>query len=322
LADAQGEVLRLERRKTPPAGCAPEVLENVLQGIETLLEGRTAAAAGIVRIGAGFGGPVDMPTGTVRLSHQVPGWEGVPVEALLEERFGVPVVVDNDANAGTLGELVFGAGRGLRDIVYINIGTGIGGGLVFGGELYRGVSTAAGEVGHTIVVPGGPVCTCGHRGCLEALCSGSAIGRRARELAQADAALGARMLQLAGGKAAGITGKVAFQAAAEGDPVGRRILDDTVEYLAIAIGNLLNLLNPQAVILGGGVPEVRDLLFVPLRERARAFCMDPPYEAARILPAEMGYDAGVRGAVALALEGAGKLGTAAIGQDGTRAAAK
>lgn len=305
LADASGDVLAIERRQADPERGAQGIIAAVIEAADLLLGHRPAREAGLRALGVGFGGPVEMPTGVVRLSHQVPGWEGVPLKSLLEERFGVPVTVDNDANAGTLGELVFGAGRGLQDIVYINIGTGIGGGLVFGGRLYRGVSTSAGEVGHTIVVPGGPVCTCGHRGCLEALCSGSAIGRRARELAEAEPGLGARMRALADGDVGGITGKIAFQAAAERDPGGRKVLDDTVEYLAIAIGNLLNLLNPQAVILGGGVPEAGELLFAPLRERVREYCMEHPYRAARILPAQMGYDAGVRGAVALALEAAG-----------------
>ncbi|NLC55825.1 MAG: ROK family protein [Armatimonadetes bacterium] len=303
LADASGNLLRIERRVTEPGGTAPAILEGVLDAVETLLAGQSARDAGVRAVGVGFGGPVDMPTGTVRLSHQVPGWEDVPLKALLEERFAVPARVDNDANVGTLGELRFGAGQGLQDIVYINIGTGIGGGLVFAGRLHRGVSTAAGEIGHTIVLPGGPLCSCGHRGCLEALCSGTAIGRRARDLAEGDPALGARLLTLAGGDPERITAKTAFRAAEEGDPGGRRVLNETVEYLAIAIGNLLNLLNPQAIILGGGVSEAGDLLFVPLRERTRDYCMEPPYAAARILPAQLGYDAGVRGAVALAMEG-------------------
>ncbi|HPO71665.1 MAG TPA: ROK family protein, partial [Armatimonadota bacterium] len=136
---------------------------------------------------------------------------------------------------------------------------------------------------------------------------GTAIGRRARELAEADPELGSRMLALAGGDLRAITSKIAFRAAAEGDPGGRKVVDDTVEYLAVAVGNLLNLLNPQAVILGGGVPEVGEPLFAPLRERVRDYCMEYPYRAARILPAKNGYDAGVRGAVALALEAAGML---------------
>lgn len=157
LADARGELLAVERRQTDPSRGAQGILASVIEAADTLLDHRPARDAGLAALGVGFGGPVEMPTGVVRLSHQVSGWEGVPLKRLLEERFGVPVTVDNDANAATLGELVFGAGRGLRDMVYINIGTGIGGGLVFGGRLYRGASTSAGEVGHTIVLPGGPV---------------------------------------------------------------------------------------------------------------------------------------------------------------------
>ncbi|MDH7569008.1 MAG: ROK family protein, partial [Armatimonadota bacterium] len=270
--------------------------------LEALLEGQSPRELGIRGVGIGFGGPVDFFTGRVRLSHHVPGWEGVPLRSLMHQRLGVPVVVDNDANAATLGELHFGAGCGLKDLVYINIGTGIGGGLVLGGRLHRGISTAAGEVGHTIVQPGGPLCTCGHRGCLEALCAGPAIARRARALAHADPRLGAVMTAKAGGNPDQISAEIAFDAAREGDAGGRRVLEETVEYLAIAVGNLLNLLNPQAVVLGGGVAEAGDLLLLPLRERVREYCMEPPYRAARILAAQNGYDAGVLGAVALAME--------------------
>lgn len=302
LADRHGHVLRIERRYTGLEGTARSILASVIEAAERVLQGRCAAPAGVRCIGVGFGGPVDMANGIVRLSHQVPGWEAVPLKRLLEEHFGVPTVVDNDANVAALGEMRFGAGRGLRDVVYINIGTGIGGGLVFGGRLYRGVCTAAGEVGHMIVLPNGPRCTCGRQGCLEALCAGPAIARRARILAQNNPAFGARMISLAGGRWEAITSEVVFAAAGEGDPGGLQVLSETVEYLAIAIGNLINLLNPEAVILGGGVAEVGDLLLAPLRTRVRDYAMAEPYAAARILPAEVGYEAGVRGAIALAME--------------------
>ena len=135
----------------------------------------------VERIGVGFGGPVDFESGVVYLSHHVRGWENFPLRDELERRFGVSVVVDNDANAGALGEWVFGAGRGIDDLIYVNIGTGIGSGVISGGRLVRGWRNLAGEIGHMTVKLDGPVCSCGRRGCLESLASGSAIGREGSE---------------------------------------------------------------------------------------------------------------------------------------------
>ena len=276
LADARGELLAVERRQTDPSRGAQGILASVIEAADTLLDHRPARDAGLAALGVGFGGPVEMPTGVVRLSHQVSGWEGVPLKRLLEERFGVPVTVDNDANAATLGELVFGAGRGLRDMVYINIGTGIGGGLVFGGRLYRCACTSAGEVGHTIVLPGASVLWSSRL--PEALCSGTAIGRRARAgradpAWPPDARPGMAILK-------------PLPARLPSVPLPRRPRrpegGDTVS-ISPAVGNLLNLLNPQAVILGRRAEWAR---LSSRAARARARCHGT-LSAARILPARM-----------------------------------
>jgi glucokinase len=218
-------------------------------------------------------------------SHQVEGWEGVPLRDDLQRRFGVPVVLDNDANAGTLGEWRFGAGRGYDDLLYVNIGTGIGGGVICGGRLVRGARNLAGEIGHATVVRNGPLCTCGRRGCLEACASGDALGRRGSE------ALGRPL-----------GGRELFALAAEGALDARRVLAEVVEDLAHGIGAAVSVLNPAAVIIGGGLSEAPEALFLqPLRGAIARYCLPEAAGSLRVEAAKLRYDAGVMGAVALAL---------------------
>jgi glucokinase len=252
------------------------------------LIGRAKSQSGDVRrIGVGFGGPVDFERGLVLRSHQTPGWENLPLRDELQKRFGVPVVLDNDANAGTLGEWRFGAGRGVNDLLYVNIGTGIGGGVIANGRIVRGADNLAGEIGHTTVLRNGPLCTCGKRGCLEACASGTAIGRRGSE------ALGRP-----------VAGQEVFALAAAGDAVARRVLGEVIEDLAQGIGAAVGLLNPALVIIGGGLSEAPDeLLFTPLRRAVPRYCLAEAAARFRIEPAQLRYDAGVMGAVALAASG-------------------
>jgi len=301
LADGQGRILHQVRRRTEREKGAQGVLTAVLEMVREVLVQTGTAREGIGRVGIGFGGPIDAHHGVVIRSHHVPGWEGVPLRAFLEERLGVPVIVDNDANAGTLGEARFGAGRGVRDLLYVNIGTGIGGGILANGSLVRGVTTTAGEIGHVVVQENGPRCTCGRRGCLEALCSGDSIARRAREAMAARPTEGRSLRQIAGDGPT-LTSEHVFAAARQGDALAQEILQDTIRYLALAIGNAVTLLNPALVIVGGGVSEAGDLLFEPLRAAVAEVALDVPGRAVRIVPAALGYEAGVVGAVALALE--------------------
>jgi len=239
----------------------------------------------VERIGVGFGGPVDFESGVVYLSHHVRGWENFPLRDELERRFGVSVVVDNDANAGALGEWVFGAGRGIDDLIYVNIGTGIGSGVISGGRLVRGWRNLAGEIGHMTVKLDGPVCSCGRRGCLESLASGSAIGREGSERF---------------GRA--MRSEEIFELALEGNAIARQILFEVIDSLAFAIGAAVNLFNPRKVILGGGVAEVSESLLVePFRERLSYYTLREVYEGLEVVRAELGYDAGVMGAIALAI---------------------
>ncbi len=285
LADDDGALKSQIRRSTDRAGRASAGYEAICEIIEELEGEAGRQASAVSRIGIGFGGPVDFEAGVVLLSHHVEGWEGFPLRSNLEERFGVPVVIDNDANAGTLGEWMFGAGRGCRDLFYINIGTGIGGGIISGGRMARGAHNLAGEIGHTVVVRSGPRCTCGNFGCLESCASGEAIGRRGTE------SLGRP-----------VSSKELFALAATGDLTARKVLQEVIEDLAHGIGIIVSLLNPELVIVGGGLSEAPEKYFLePLRHAYSRYCLNEAGRGLRIEPAQLGYDAGIAGAVALAM---------------------
>ncbi len=285
LASEDGTLVTITRRQTDRAGGAAAGIELIAEIIAELRDRAGRDGSRVSRIGIGFGGPVDHDRGIVLLSHHVAGWEGFPLRWEVERRFETPVVLDNDANAGTLGEWRFGAGGGISDLVYINIGTGIGGGIIAGGRLVRGVDNLAGEIGHTIVRRDGPTCTCGKRGCLESCASGDAIARRASE------AFGRTM-----------SGREVFVLAEGGDSLARQILRGVVEDLAHGIGTAVSLLNPAAVIIGGGVSEAPESLFLqPLRLAIPRFCLSEAARNLRVEAARLRYDAGVMGAVALAL---------------------
>jgi glucokinase len=285
LAAEDGSLAIKVRRATDRAGGARAGLQLIADVVAELTGQARRDGLEVVSIGVGFGGPVDYERGTVLRSHHVEGWEGVALRDDLEGRFRIPVVVDNDANAGTLGEWRFGAGRGFADLLYVNVGTGIGGGIVAGGRLLRGARNLAGEIGHTIVRRGGPLCTCGKRGCLEACASGDALARRAT------GALGRP-----------IGGKELFALAADRDARAQRVLAEVIEDLAHGIGTAVSLLNPGAVIIGGGLSEAPEPLFLePLRSAIPRYCLDEAARDLRVHAAALRYDAGVMGAVALAL---------------------
>ena len=303
IATPEGDVLTRSRAQRPPGGTAEDLVRSISALLEEALAEAAQATPGtqLTGIGIGFGGPVDHAQGTILTSHHVAGWSGFPLRQTLTERFGVPVVLDNDANAGALGEARFGVGHDFSDFLYVNIGAGIGGGIIVRNRLLRGAHGLAGEIGHMTVVPGGAPCDCGKRGCLEAYASGRSLGRRARAATSADPTAGAAILALAGGRSDAVDGHHLMQAATAGDRLALTLVRQTAGYLGLALGNAANLLDPAAIILGGGVAGAGDVLLTPLREHL-AWHLMPGMPAPAILQAALGYDAGVMGAIALALE--------------------
>jgi glucokinase len=307
LARLDGEVLETRRTRLRPGDTAQDVVASVLEMIAGALGAvsrvpRRPGADKLLRIGVGFGGPVDIRAGTVLTSHHVPGWDQYPLRDTLEGRLDATAVIDNDANAAAFGEARFGSGRGHRNILYVNVGTGIGAGLILNGSLYHGQHGMAGEIGHVTVVPDGPPCPCGKRGCLEAVASGRAIGRRAQEAARADPQAAGHLLALAGGDAGAIDGTLVLAGARTGDPLALRLVGETAEYLGRALGNAANVVDPSMIVVGGGVGEAGEELFTPLRAAVRRHLL-PSMPPPEVVPASLGYDAGIAGALALALDG-------------------
>jgi glucokinase len=247
-------------------------------------------------IGVSFGGPVDAARGRVILSHHIPGWEDTPLREQLQAEFDAPVYVDNDANVAALGEYRFGAGCGCASLLYVTVSTGVGGGIVIGGKIYRGADAMAGEIGHTICEARGPLCVCGRRGCVEAMACGPAIARAARALMQAEPNVPTRLRDY--GET--LTAADVARAANEGDALAQRVLDEAARALGFGIGTAITLLNPERVVIGGGVTKAGERWWAEVRRAARANTL--PQMRVDLVPAALGDDAPLWGAVALAEE--------------------
>ncbi|MFN6562838.1 MAG: ROK family protein [Nostoc sp. ChiSLP01] len=288
------EWLRYERRLSPANADANTDLEIMRSLIYSLLEDTKPSA-----IGVSFGGPVDASTGTVRLSHHVAGWENIPLKNLLEKEFGVSVGVDNDANVAALGEHRFGAGQGYDSLFYITVSTGVGGGWILNGQPWRGVGGMAGEIGHVVVDPAGPICLCGKRGCVERLASGPYMAQNAKEVLENQPHKGGQLLRnLVGNDLTLLTGQLVSQAAAAGDDVAKEVLYKAAWALGVGIGNVANLMNPQRFVLGGGVTKAGEDFWRVVRRVARETAL--PEVDFEVIPAALGDDAPLWGAVAIA----------------------
>lgn len=289
-------VWRSHKRMLSPADAdAKADLANMRSLIHDLLQGEKPAAIGI-----SFGGPVDAKLGKVRLSHHVPGWENIPLREILEAEFQVPVSVDNDANVAALGEHRFGAGVGYESLFYITVSTGVGGGWILNGHPWRGAEGMAGEIGHVVVDPNGPICLCGKRGCVERLASGPYMAAAVREELHKQPLRGEILRNLANNNEDAITGQLISQAATQGDELALEILQRAGWALGVGIGNAANLINPQLFVLGGGVTKAGAQFWEVVRGVARETAL--PEVNFDIVPAALGDEAPLWGAVALAQE--------------------
>ncbi len=280
-----------QRALSPADGDAKTDLAIMRSLIQTLLGDHKPAA-----IGVSFGGPVEAQTGVVRISHHVPGWENYPLQNILAEEFSVPVKIDKDANVAALGEHRFGAGQGYDSLLYLTVSTGVGGGWILNGQPWRGAEGMAGEIGHTVIDPQGPLCLCGKRGCLERLASGPYIAQQAKTQLRAQPQRGSLLQTLAGGM--DLTAEQVSQAALQGDSLAWDVLERAAWALGVGIGNVANLINPQRFVLGGGVTKAGDLFWQVIQQVARQTAL--PEVHFEIVPAALGDQAPLWGAVALA----------------------
>lgn len=274
--------------------------EAVLDRIaDTARQAANGDFATIRAIGIGAPGPLDPKKGILYEAPNLPGWINIPLQHELEKRLGIPVLIGNDANLAGLGEYRYGAGRGVDDMIYITISTGIGGGIITNGEMLVGAHGLGAEVGHMVVDPKGPVCNCGGVGHVEALAAGPAIARTAR--ARLSAEQPSMLRQLVKGDVAAVTAAHVSEAAQMGDPLARAVLREAGYYIGLAFINLVHIFNPSLFVIGGGVSNAGDLILDPIRETLRAGVMSPAFlDDLRIERAALGGDVGLWGAVALA----------------------
>jgi len=276
------------------------LLRLASQARRTIVEaGRLDPAAEIIGVGVGAPGPLDTRRGIIFLTPNL-GWVDMPLRQRMADLLDLPATLDNDANCAVLGEWWRGAARGSQHAIGFTIGTGIGGGIIVDGRLYHGASDCAGEFGHMTIESAGRRCNCGNYGCLEAYASGPAIALRAIEAIQSGAE--SRLLEYAGGEAAGVTAQTVYQAAQDGDPLALEVVRDTARYLGTGIANLVNVFNPEVVVICGGVTLAGERLFAPLRQEVTRRAFRPAVQACRIVPGELTGSAGVYGAVASFLQ--------------------
>jgi glucokinase-like ROK family protein len=292
------------RLEVPVSASTPERVVNALkEGVKTIitqLDRRRLLPA----IGLGTPGLVDVHSGVIKSAVDI-GWFDVPFKEMVEEAIQLPTFVINRSKAAALAQYWYGAGQGIKDLIYIAIGTGVAAGIIHQGELYIGANSSAGELGHVTILPDGPLCPCGNRGCLQQLVSGPAIANRARELLREGSA--STLRNMTGNHPELITVQAVFQAAEQDDALARKIVAEMAKYLGIAVANLINLFNPELVVLGGPVGRMSQILIEPLREEVRRRAMAYPLSVAKIMTSPLGADAGAIGASVLVLQRANNL---------------
>ncbi len=273
-----------------------KVLDKVDELVQQGIRQSGIAWDTVLAVGLGVPGPIDSASGTVISPPIMPGWDRYPISAVLEERWRVPVSLNNDAELGAIGEWAFGAGRGERFLAYIKAGTGIGAGLLLDGRIYRGATGSAGEIGHLTIDENGPQCTCGNYGCVEAYAGGRAIARTAREAIEK----GLRT-QLSALPPEKITALEVANAARRGDFLAQQIIERAGEHLGIAIAGVVNLFNPNVIIIGGGVAQIGDLYLEPVRRTVQKRSLSASARTVRITTALLGRRSSAMGAVVQAI---------------------
>ncbi len=300
LVDEQANILNLNRKSTPTES-SKILVRNTIELIEEIFNVSKACVKNILGIGLGVAGLMDFQKGIVVFSPNLP-LRNLPLRDIVHHHFNVPTFLDNDANVAAMGEKFFGVGREVSNLVCLTIGTGIGGGMIIDDRVYRGAGGSAAEIGHMVIDPDGPPCGCGNRGCLEAFASGTAIARRAREVVNEESII----FRLIRGKIEDISAEVVVHAARKGDSLAKRILREVGEALGVGVANVINIFNPEMIIIGGGMAEIEELLTTARAEISRR-ALAPNLKMVKIVGASLRTNAGVLGAAALVLYELGKL---------------
>jgi glucokinase len=304
LADLDGNILYRLRRPLEQGSshATATVLAHLNEMLNEVLTSERLKDGRVLRSGIAVGGLVNSRLGIVQTLHHAQGWENFPLQDYFAEHLAAPCIIDNNANAAGLAEVVRGAGTGERGVLYVGLGRGIGGGLVVNGRIYHGTTSTAGEIGHLLVKEGGSRCSCGIEGHLETIASAQAIVQTIQGLAVEYPETAAAIRRVSGEQPGNLTAAHVFQMAAEGDPLAQRVVRDVHTYLGIALANIVHLINPSMIILGGQVALAKDRLIVPLREHIQKCCLPSASSSLRVVTGSLGSEANLVGAVTLALQ--------------------
>jgi glucokinase len=295
VATLDGQILATDRRPTEAEKGPQAVVQRIIDLVGDVCRVAGTTPSRLKAVGIAVPGPVHQESGVVTDPPNLPGWHNVPIGPILSDALGTPTVVDNDGNAAAIGEHRFGAGVGTRHMLYLTVSTGVGGGIIINGELYRGASGAAGELGHIIIEADGPACGCGAHGCLEALASGTAIAREARAVL-ASGYDGILATLCAGGE---VDAEVVAEAADAGDRAAAEIIARAAHYLGLGLATFVNLFNPEMIVIGGGAAKIGLPLLAPAEQTMRKVAFPLPASAVSIVRSPLEDDAVVRGAIAL-----------------------
>ena len=302
LANLDGTILHRICRPldyVPDSGTALELVGSMLDEVtrpEALLDGR------ILRVGVAVGGLVDATRGVVRTLYHAHGWDNFPLQDYFAERLDAPCIIDNNANAAALAEVQRGIGIGERVVLYVGLGRGIGGALVVNGKIYHGMTCTAGEIGHMFVKENGPQCSCGGLGHLEGIASAQAIARTMISLSVEYPETQTAIRAITDGRVESITADQVFLLAAQGDQIAQHVVNEVETYLGIALANIVHLVNPSMIILGGAVTTASDLLVKSLQARLERLCLSAATQNLRVVQGSLGAEANLVGAVTLALQ--------------------
>jgi glucokinase len=305
VVDSHGEILSSDESVTPATKERDAIIQSIVESAHRALKQAVVAISDIYAIGMGAAGISNPEAGILFSSPNLPGLRNVLLRDIMQERLGKRTFLINDADAAGLGEFYFGAGRGVRNFIYVTLSTGIGGAIVIDGKIYTGAIGAAGEVGHMTIDANGPICNCGNRGCWETLASGTALAREARK--RIEGGVRTSILECADRDIEKVTPEAIHSAAQQGDNLAKELIARTAYYVGVGLANLINIFNPELIVIGGGLSNIGDILLKPAFKVAGERAFKEAFQAVRFASAGLGRHSGVLGAAAFALEEMKKL---------------
>lgn len=299
IIDKKGKIFGWKQFPTLGEKGPEFVIKNIADNVKDLVYKSKFSLQDIKNLGIGSPGPLDSKKGTIMGAVNLPGWRYVELKKKLEKHLNIETGVENDANCAVYGEKWIGAGKNANDVVGFTLGTGVGGGIIIGGKLIRGANYNAAEIGHTSLNPDGRICKCGAHGCLEQYASATAIANFAKEKIKAGEK--SIITEIVKGNINKITSKVVYEGLISGDKLAKEVWDEFIKYLAAGIANIIQTLNPEIIIIAGGVINARKHLFEPLKEAVKKQTFPQTYEIVKIVPAKLGELAGAIGAAGIVI---------------------